>query len=106
MKKLMCGVLIVVMMLSLVACGSKLSGTYKSSLTGLVTYTFSGDKVTCKIGVESLAITIEGTYSIDGDKITLNWGEENSKNPLGNGEHTFEKIDEGIKIDGVTYEKQ
>ena len=48
MKKLMCVLLVVVMMLSLVACGNTLKGTYKSDekLGSYVQYTFNGDKVT------------------------------------------------------------
>ena len=50
MKKLMCVVLVVVMMLSLVACGKKLSGTYEAEfdikiMKYTASYAFSGSKV-------------------------------------------------------------
>lgn len=108
MKKLMCGVLIVVMMLSLVACGSKLSGTYKTdSLAGsYVSYTFSGSKVTFTTYVlGTKAIETTGTYKIDGNEITFTWdnGEE-SKDAL-SGTQTYEKTEDGIKIGILSLKK-
>lgn len=100
MKKLMCGVLIVVMMLSLVACGNKLSGTYKTEekLGSYMSYTFDGDKVTCKLVAAGItAATLEGTYKIDGDKITLTWNSDEIDGALA-GELDFTKTDDGIKI--------
>lgn len=100
MKKLLCGVLIVVMMLSLVACGNKLSGTYKtdSVLGSYMSYTFDGDKVTFEVVAAGIStVKIDGTYKIDGEKITLTWGDETSDKAL-SGELDFEKTDDGIKI--------
>lgn len=105
MKKLLCGVLIVVMMLSLVACGNKLSGTYESSVTGLLSYTFEGSKVTFTVGSGKLSTSITGTYKIDGDTITLTWGDEKNDKAL-SGEQSFEKTDDGIKIGGVEFTKK
>ena len=50
MKKLLCAVLVVVMVLSLAACGKKLKGTYEAEIDAFVlkytaTYEFSGSKV-------------------------------------------------------------
>ncbi len=123
MKKLLCGVLIVVMMLSLVACGNKLSGTYVSK-GEYITYEFSGSNVT--LTVKSLIKTIEmkGTYEIKDDKITINMEEDNSglidiisgvealvgieglSDALTSGTHEFEKTDDGIKIDGMELTKK
>lgn len=108
MKKLMCGILVVVMMLSLVACSTKLSGTYKTdSVAGsYVSYTFSGSKVTFTTYVlGTKAIETTGTYKIDGSEITFTWdnGEE-SKDAL-SGTQTFEKTDDGIKIGVLTLKK-
>ena len=112
MKKLMCGVLIVVMMLSLVAC-SGIRGTYKSTeIAGVyVTYTFSGSKVTFKSVNPILKdIVVEGTYKIDGDKITLTWEEDGSvfssiASLIANGTVSYEKTEKGIKIAGMEYTK-
>lgn len=115
MKKLLCGVLIVVMMLSLVACGSKLSGTYVSK-GEYITYEFSGSNVTLTLKSLIKTIKIEGTYEIKDDKITFNMEEDDSglidiisgiesllkieglSDALTNGTHDFEKTDDGIKI--------
>ena len=50
MKKLLCAVLVVVMVLSLAACGKTLKGTYEAEIDAFVlkytaTYEFSGSKV-------------------------------------------------------------
>lgn len=103
MKKFLCVALVVVMMLSLVACGNKLSGTYKSEglLESYVSYTFKGSKVTVDTYVVgSKVLTVTGTYKIDGDEITLTY---DSKDAEGNkdvvsGTQTFEKGDGYIKI--------
>lgn len=106
MKKLMCGVLIVVMMLSLVACGGKLSGTYKTEeiAKSYVTYTFSGSKVTFQAFVLGVGTgEVEGTYKIDGDQITFTWDGDSDKALTGT--QTFEKTDDGIKIGVLTLKK-
>lgn len=89
---------LLMVMVVLASCGTKLSGTYKGTLT---TLTFDGDKVTASdlTGI----VKIEGTYKIDGDKITLTFGNDTLK--LG-GEHTFEKDGDTIKIDGIKYTKE
>ncbi len=87
---------LLMVMVVLASCGTKLSGTYKGTLTSL---TFDGDKVKASAG----PISIEGTYKIDGDKITLTFGNDTLK--LG-GEHTFEKDGDTIKIDGIKYTKE
>lgn len=109
MKKLMCGVLIVVMMLSLVACGSKLSGTYETEkvLGSYISYTFSGSKVsvtTYVVGVK--ALEFEGTYKIDGNEITITYAEDQDTGDAISGTQTFEKTEDGIKIGVVSLKKK
>ena len=122
MKKLMCVVLVVVMMLSLVACGKKLSGTYEAEIDVVLlkytaTYEFSGSKVTAvkKTTVFGTVntVTLEGTYEIaendDGElEITFTFeNEEEAKDYAGT--FSFAKGKEGdtqyIKIGGAKYKK-
>lgn len=108
MKKLMCGVLIVVMMLSLVACGTKLSGTYETDgiLGSYVSYKFSGGKLTVTTYVlGNVVATVEGTYKIDGDQITITYNTDNDDNEGISGTQSFEKTDDGIKIGVLTLKK-
>ena len=118
MKKLMCVVLVVVMMLSLVACGKKLSGTYEAEIDVVLlkytaTYEFSGSKVTAvkKTTVFGTVntVTLEGTYEIaendDGSmEITLNF--ETSDDHIKSGTFTFEEGEDYIKIAGIQYNQK
>lgn len=108
MKKLMCGILVVVMMLSLVACGSKLSGTYKTEekLGSYASYTFSGSKVTFTTYVLGNKVgEATGTYKIDGNEITFTWDNGGDSEDAVSGTQTFEKTDDGIKIGVLTLKK-
>ncbi len=106
MKKILCAALVVIMMLSLVACGMKLKGEYRTEevFGSYVSYTFSGNKVTVKtyvVGVK--AVELEGTYEInkDGNEITITYenGDEAEDNEnVVSGTQTFEKGDGYIKI--------
>lgn len=103
MKKLLCAVLVVVMVLSLVACGNKLKGTYKTEevFGSYVSYTFDGSKVTVKTYVlGTKALEFEGTYEInkDGDEITITYGDAEETDDVISGTQTFEKGDGYIKI--------
>lgn len=91
--------------LTLASCG--ISGTYESK--GLLTttsLTFKGKTIT----ITKSSIEAKGTYEINEDKITIEL--ENDGN-LGwddilkvfNGEHSFEKGKDYVKIDGVKYTK-
>ena len=106
MKKLMCAVLVVVMMLSLVACGNTLKGTYKSeeALGSYMQYTFDGDKVTVVIYALSFKVAeINGTYEInkEGTEITFTYAEGEDTSDAPTGTVTFEKGDDYIKIGGT-----
>lgn len=108
MKKLMCGVLIVVMMLSLVACGNKLSGTYKTDGKLLYqSYTFDGDKVTVKTYVAGAKVLeFEGTYKISDNEITITYAEdEETGDALAAGTYEFAETEDGIKIGVVELKK-
>ena len=106
MKKLMCAVLVVVMMLSLVACGNTLKGTYKSDekLGSYVQYTFNGDKVTVVIYALTIkAIEVTGTYEInkEGTEITFTYADGEDTGDAPTGTVKFEKGDDYIKIAGT-----
>ena len=119
MKKLLCAILVVVMMLSLVACSKKLSGTYEAEIDIIVmkytaSYEFSGSKVTAVKKTTTIlgtvdTVTLEGTYEIaensDGTmEITLNF--TTSDEEIKSGTYTFEEGEDYIKIGGVQYTKK
>lgn len=109
MKRILSVVLAVAVLaalcLSFASCG--VSGTYESKgVLGTTSLTFKGKTVTITKG----NIEAEGTYEINEDKITIEL--ENDGN-LGwddilkvfNGEHSFEKGKDYVKINGVKYTK-
>lgn len=105
MKKVLCAVLVVVMVLSLAACGNKLKGTYKSeeALGSYMQYDFDGDKVTVKIYALTMKVLeVSGTYEInkDGTEITFTYGEGEEIGDAPTGTVSFEKGDGYIKIGG------
>ena len=119
MKKLLCAILVVVMMLSLVACSKKLSGTYEAEIDIIVmkytaSYEFSGSKVTAVKKTTTIlgtvdTVTLEGTYEIaensDGTmEITLNF--TTSDEEIKSGTYTFEEGEDYIKIGGIQYTKK
>ena len=119
MKKLLCVVLVVVMMLSMVACAKKLKGTYEAEIDIVVmkytaTYEFSGSKVTAIKKTTTIlgtvdTITLEGTYELaendDGTmEITLNF--ETKDDQIQSGTFTFAEGEDYIKIAGVQYNKK
>ena len=95
--------------LTFASCG--LSGTYKNNgLFGLgaTELTFKGSKII----VDMSGVEATGSYKIDGDKITIEFADENEDDAsfsdlfqLLNGEHSFEKGDDYIKIGGTKYTK-
>ncbi|MBQ2988351.1 MAG: hypothetical protein IJD59_04525 [Clostridia bacterium] len=95
--------------LLLASCG--LSGTYKNNGLfgfGATELTFKGSKITVELG----GVEAEGTYKIKDDKITIEFPDENEDEAtlgdlfqLLNGEHSFEKGDDYIKIGGTKYTK-
>lgn len=107
MKKLLCAVLVVVMVLSLAACGNKLKGTYKSEekFGAYVTYTFDGDKVTfaAYAPLVGKVMEVSGTYEINKDtnEITFTYGESEDTGDAPTGTVSFEKGDGYIKIGGT-----
>lgn len=111
MKKLMCAVLVVVMMLSLVACGETLKGTYEAELDLVlakttVTCEFSGSKVTLTQKASNFlgsveSETFEGKYEItenDDGTLEITFEFENAENIFGNNTYTLEQGEDYIKI--------
>lgn len=123
MKKFLCCALIVVMVLSMTACATKLSGTYKSE-GDYLTYKFSGNDVTFNLKILVVSLEMKGTYKIEDDKITFTWEEDNAglstaiaamekiealsgvTSVLKSGTFDFEKTKGGIKIAGLELTKQ
>lgn len=114
--------LVLVMTMGVLAScgGTKLSGKYEATSNGTgIVMEFSGDKVKVSFDVNLVVTTVtvgpvEGTYKIDGDKITLDFVDESqvkdndtAKDLLGKleGELSFEKDGDTIKIGGVSYTK-
>ncbi len=98
--------------LTLVACGSSLSGSYtKKGFVANTTLEFSGKNVTIQVG----SLELKGTYTIEDDKITIEFPEDEDDTKLDAaikavmseivGTKSFEKTDDGIKIGGVEYKK-
>jgi len=103
--------LLVGCMLTLVACGNILNGTYsdKTEFMGQsveTSYTFKGKNVTIEVktvlGGKVESESIEGTYKIDGDEITFTLEEDGETKTE---TFTFEKGDDYIKIAGIKYTK-
>ena len=106
MKKILCATLVVIMMLSLVACGMQLKGEYRTKEVAgsYVSYTFSGNKVTVKtFALGMKVLELEGTYEInkDANEITITYasGDEAEGNEdVVSGTQSFEKGEDYIKI--------
>ena len=99
-KVLALALVVVMLCVSLVSCGKKLSGEYEATILGSgVVLEFEGKKVTYTakvLGVE--AASVEGEYSIKGDEITLSFGEDDKDAKKLNGTFDFEEGDDYIKI--------
>ena len=99
---------ILLLALTLVACGATLSGTYSAEVAGTgKTYAFKGNKVTISykfLGTE--VYSYDGTYKIEDDQITITIDSDDKDAKDLKGTFDFEKTDDGIKIGIVTYKKQ
>ena len=98
----------VMLCLSLVACGKKLSGTYSAEILGSgAEYEFKGSKVTVTykaLGV--VGFEAEGTYKIKDDKITFTFESDDKDAKDYNGTFDFEEGDDYIKIGIIKYTKK
>ena len=106
MKKFLALILALVMVAAmlccvLASCGATLKGTYSAELLTVRTaYTFDGKNVTIDAGALGFSKTVaEGTYKIEDNKIVFTFGEESEYT----GSFDFEKGEDYIKIQGVTY---
>ena len=99
---------ILLVTLTLAACGTTLSGTYSAEVAGTgKTYAFKGNKVTVSykfLGTE--VYSYDGTYKIEDDKITITIDSEDKDAKDLKGTFDFEKTDDGIKIGVIEYKKQ
>ena len=99
---------ILLLALTLVACGATISGTYSAEVAGTgKTYAFKGSKVTVSykfLGTE--VYSYDGTYKIEDDKITITIDSDDKEAKEITGTFDFEKTEDGIKIGIVTYKKQ
>lgn len=98
-KKLCAAILIIVMSISLVSCGNKLNGTYRSQGFISQTFTFKGDNVT----MSAFGINTTGTYKIDGNEITIVYTLFGSEYEW---TQSFSKSGNTINIGGTDFIKQ
>ena len=89
----------VMLLMVLVSCSNKLSGTYESN-SGAISLIFDGEEVTYKAG-STISIELKGTYEIKDDKITL----KIDGSPI-NGEFDFKKDGKTITIGSIEYTKK
>ncbi|MBQ7337533.1 MAG: hypothetical protein IJW40_03655 [Clostridia bacterium] len=85
----------------LASCGNTLKGTYAAEVATIRTaYNFDGDTVTIDAGALGVSTQVaEGTYEIKDDQIIFTFGDDNKYT----GTFSFEKGDDYIKINGITY---
>lgn len=108
-KGFICSALVVGAMALLTACGSSLSGTYKTDevLTAYQTYTFEKDSVTVKTFLAGYKVLeFEGTYEISDDEIILSFEVDQDTGDALTGTQSFEKTESGIKIGTKNLTKQ
>ena len=117
MKKIIALALALSLVFALVSCGNTISGTYSIESFGIeVSLKFSGNKVNLTADIPFVGeITNKGTYEItkddDGDqmiKITFDEDVNSALDKIINwdGSVPFEKVDGGIKIAGIKWEKE
>lgn len=92
--------MICVIVCSLVACTTKLSGTYTTE--GLIkqSFTFKEDNI---VAVSAFGIDVEGTYVIKDDKITITYSLMGLSYDW---EKSFDKNGDSIYIDGTRFVKE
>ncbi len=111
MKKTMAVVGVValaaVLCLVLAGCAAVPNGKY---VNGLLTYEFSGNKVTLKVGGSTVNVTFNGTYTVskegEEEKITFTFGEDDASKYNGTFSFSQDKSAGTVTIGGVTYTKQ
>lgn len=103
-KMLKCVAVVLVICLmccTLMACATKLSGTYTSK-DGLIkqSFTFMEDD---RVKVSAFGINVEGTYKIEDDEITITYSLLNLSYNM---TKSFEKSGQSIFVDGVEFVKE
>ena len=96
--------------IALASCGG-ISGKYEASEWGTgISLEFKGNKVTAVFTVVTVELSpVKGTYKIDGDKITFDFTNDEYDSDVNEwlekfqGELSFEKGEDYIKIGGVKY---
>lgn len=98
----------IMLCLTLVSCGKKLSGTYSAEIFGSgAEYEFKGSKVTITVKALGTEVaTAEGKYSIDDDKITFEFESDDEDVKEYSGTFDFEEKEDSIKIGIIEYEKK
>ncbi|MBQ8419351.1 MAG: hypothetical protein IJY37_03195 [Clostridia bacterium] len=118
MKRVLALALAVVMVFALVSCSKKLSGTYSAEVDAIIvggktSYTFSGKNVTITLTGNSIlgskTTEYEGTYEIteaaDGT-MSITFTFEDAEADKYSKTHSFEELENSIKIGGIEYKKQ
>ena len=89
-----------ILILSLAACSTKLSGTYTSD--GIISQSFTSEDDD-KVIISAFGIDAEGTYKIEDDKITITYKLLNLSYDW---EKSFAKDGDTIIIDGTEFVKE
>lgn len=100
-RSVISGLLVVMMLLSLTACQTKLKGTYTAE-DGLIkqSFTFTKDG---KVEVTAFGIDVEGDYVIEDGEITITYSLLGLKYDM---VKSFEKKGKSIFIDGQEFVKE
>ncbi len=91
---------IFIILCSLTACSTKLSGTYTSDGIVKQSFTFKDDNV---VLMSAFGVDAEGTYKIEDDKITVTYKLLNLSYDW---EKSFQKEGDTITIDGTQFVKE
>ena len=105
-------VLLVVMLCTMLASCSTFTGEYQASALGVTTTykfgLFGSVTITTEASILG-AVTkteIEGKYKVEDDQITFTFDSEDEEEAKEySGTFTFEKLEDGIKIGLITYQK-
>ena len=100
MKAIIALLLVCVMAFSLMACSTKLSGTYTSDGIIKQSFTFKEDNV---VVMSAFGIDAEGTYKIEDEKIIITYKLLSLSYDW---EKSFEKDGDTIIIDGTEFVKE
>ena len=100
-KRVLTGLLAVLMVFALVSCATKLNGTYTAT-DGIIQQSFTFDK-DGNVKMSAFGVNVEGEYKIENKKITISYGILGISYDF---VKSFEKSGKSIYIDGVEFVKE